>query len=118
GFAARSGRGFALVGRGDELALACAALTRPPAAVLVEGEAGVGKSRLVFEVGRRLSEGGARVLSGFCHRLREPLAFGPVLDALRGVADLLPEPARLGAQAGALAPLLPDLADRLPQPPP
>lgn len=118
GYAARSGRGFALVGREDELALAYAALTRPPAVVLVEGEAGVGKSRLVFEVGRRLSEGGAHLLSGFCHRLREPLAFGPVLDTLRGIADLLPEPARLGAQAGALAPLLPELADRLPEPPP
>lgn len=118
GYATRSGRGFAMVGRDDELALVHAALTRRPAIVLVEGEAGVGKSRLVFEAGRRLSEGGACVLTGFCHRLREPLAFGPVLDALRGAGDLLPEPARLGAQAGALAPLLPELAGRLPAPPP
>jgi DNA-binding CsgD family transcriptional regulator len=118
GYSTRSGRGFAMVGRDGELALVQEALIAPPAVVLVEGEAGVGKSRLVFEAVRRLSERGVRVLTGYCHPLREPMAFGPVLDALRGVADALTEPARLSAQAGALAPLLPDLAERLPPPPP
>jgi len=42
-------RGFTLVGRERELALLHAALSSPPAVVLVEGEAGVGKSRLVHE---------------------------------------------------------------------
>ena len=117
GYASASGRGFPMVGRDEESALMLEALTRPPAVVLVEGEAGMGKSRLVFETGQRLAERGIRVLTGYCHRLREPLAFGPVLDALRDIGDLLPEPSRLSAQAGALAPLLPDLAGRLPAPP-
>ncbi|MFC9332138.1 AAA family ATPase, partial [Kitasatospora sp. NPDC057015] len=49
--------------------------------------------------------------------LREPLPFGPVLDALRDTADWLPPPDRLNPQAGALAPLLPSLAQHLPPPP-
>ncbi|MEY9892489.1 DNA-binding NarL/FixJ family response regulator [Catenulispora sp. MAP5-51] len=110
-------RGFAMVGREDELVLVCGALASPPAVVLVDGEAGVGKSRLVFEAGRQLSHSGLRVLTGLCHRLREPLPFGPVLDALRLVGPWLPEPKQLASQAGALGVLLPDLAGRLPDAP-
>ncbi|WP_286158391.1 LuxR family transcriptional regulator [Streptomyces sp. CB03911] len=112
-----TGRGFALVGRRRELELLLAALDVPPAVVLVEGEAGVGKSRLVQEATTALTGRGVRVVTGLCHPLREPLPFGPVLDALRGTADWLPPPERLNPQAGALAPLLPGLAERLPPPP-
>ncbi|MFD5086442.1 ATP-binding protein [Kitasatospora sp. NPDC058406] len=48
-----------------------------PAVVLVEGEAGVGKSRLVAEASAVLRAQGLRVLAGGCHPLREPLAYGP-----------------------------------------
>ncbi|OKI16356.1 hypothetical protein A6A07_09930 [Streptomyces sp. CB03911] len=112
-----TGRGFALVGRRRELELLLAALDVPPAVVLVEGEAGVGKSRLVQEATAALTGRGVRVVTGLCHPLREPLPFGPVLDALGGTADWLPPPERLNPQAGALAPLLPGLAERLPPPP-
>ncbi|MFE9421389.1 ATP-binding protein [Kitasatospora sp. NPDC006697] len=111
-----SGAGFGFVGRQRELDRLVAAVRRPPAVVLVEGEAGIGKSRLVAEALAAGAEG--HVLTGFCHPLREPLPFGPVVDALRGVGPLLPPVERIPPSAGALAPLLPDLADRLPPAPP
>lgn len=98
------GRGFPLIGRAGELELLRAALSEPPAVVFVEGEAGVGKSRLVHEAGTVLAEAGVRVLTGFCHQLREPMPFGPVLDALRDIQEWLPAHASLSPRAGALAP--------------
>ncbi|MER7928685.1 ATP-binding protein [Streptomyces sp. NPDC096057] len=43
------GRGFAFVGRRHELDRVLAAIRQPPAVVTVEGNAGMGKSRLVRE---------------------------------------------------------------------
>ncbi|WP_371496017.1 AAA family ATPase [Kitasatospora sp. NBC_00374] len=111
------GGGFGFVGRRRELALLLAALRRPPSVVLVEGEAGIGKSRLVAEATAALAAEGRQVLTGFCHPLREPFPFGPVVDALRAAGPRLPAPALIPPSAGALAPLLPDLADRLPPAP-
>ncbi|MGW4898390.1 AAA family ATPase, partial [Kitasatospora sp. NPDC004240] len=61
------------MGRRQELARLTEAVLRPPAVVLVEGEAGLGKSRLVAEAARGAAAAGRRVLTGFCHPLREPL---------------------------------------------
>ena len=85
--------------------------------VLVEGEAGIGKSRLVHEAAAAVAAAGRRVLTGLCHPLREPYPYGPVIDALRKAGDWLPPVADLPPSAGVLAPLLPDLAARLPAPP-
>ncbi|WP_344589032.1 AAA family ATPase, partial [Kitasatospora paracochleata] len=109
-------RGFPFVGRRRELDLLLAAVRHPPAVVLVEGEAGIGKSRLVHEAGLVLSGQGGRVLTGSCQPLREPFPYGPVVDALRKAGDWLPA-VGVPPTAGALAPLLPDLAGRLPPPP-
>ncbi|MFD8322576.1 helix-turn-helix transcriptional regulator [Kitasatospora purpeofusca] len=112
-------RGCAFAGRERELrALLEAASAARPAVVLVEGEAGIGKSRLVAEASEVLRARGLRVLAGGCHPLREPLAYGPVIDALRRIGPWLPPVEELEASAGALAPLLPDLAAALPAPPP
>ncbi|WP_234348532.1 AAA family ATPase, partial [Kitasatospora sp. MY 5-36] len=73
------------MGRQPELDRLTDSMLRPPAVVLIEGEAGLGKSRLVAEAAARAAAAGRRVLTGFCHPLREPLPFGPVVDALRGV---------------------------------
>ncbi|WP_042429057.1 ATP-binding protein [Streptacidiphilus anmyonensis] len=110
-------RGFAFVGRDEELAALVAALSARPAIVLLRGEAGIGKSRLVAEALAVLSRAGVGTLVGVCHPLREPLPFGPVIDALSRIGPVLRPGAHIGAAAGALAPWLPDLADRLPAPP-
>ncbi|WP_405770809.1 AAA family ATPase [Streptomyces sp. NBC_01538] len=111
------GRGFAFVGRHEELDRLLTAVRRPPAVVMVEGDAGMGKSRLVREATAVLRSEGRPVVTGFCHPLREPLPYGPVVDALGKVGPWLPG-ADLPPTAGALARLLPDLADRLPPAPP
>src|SRR5215468_2698526 len=109
------------VGRADELAALDAAFARlrdgRPSAVLIGGEAGVGKSRLVSEfAGRARAAGAARVLYGYCLELSaEGLPFAPFTGILRelarelgadGVAALLP-----GGSARELARLLPELGE-------
>ncbi|MFJ7962470.1 ATP-binding protein [Streptomyces sp. NPDC096324] len=74
---------FAFVGRTGELSALLESLQRASAVVLLEGEAGVGKSRLLEEAAGRIRNAGVAVLRGWCHPLREPLPFGPVIDALR-----------------------------------
>ncbi|WP_075825324.1 ATP-binding protein [Streptomyces acidiscabies] len=110
------GRGFRFVGRRQELDLLLTVTRRSPAVVMIEGEAGMGKSRLVREATTILKTEGWRVVTGFCCPLREPLPYGPVVDALGKVGPWLPATG-LPPTAGALAPLLPDLADRLPPAP-
>ncbi|MFF5768437.1 ATP-binding protein [Streptomyces tanashiensis] len=109
--------GYPMVGRERELSLLASVLSRPTAVVFVEGEAGIGKTRLVQEATRALRDRGVRVLVGRCHPLQEPILFGPVLEALPAAAEWLPDVARLSPQTGALAPLLPGWADRLPPEP-
>ncbi|GAA1967240.1 ATP-binding protein [Catenulispora subtropica] len=110
--------GFVFVGRRHELTDIVSALMNPPAIVLVEGEAGIGKSRLAYEAGMALTSEGCHVVTGFCHPLREPVPFGPVVDALSKAGELLPPRDKIPRTAGALASLLPDIADQLPVPPP
>jgi ATP/maltotriose-dependent transcriptional regulator MalT len=108
-----------LVGRLRELAELDAAWERvrdgQPSAVLIGGEAGVGKSRLVAEFGARAA-GAVRVLSGYCLELgAQGLPFAPFTGVLRelvrdlsadGLAGLLP-----GQGARELGRLLPELGE-------
>ncbi|WP_329521050.1 ATP-binding protein [Spirillospora sp. NBC_01491] len=105
-----------LVGRDEHLARLVMAVTRPPAVVVVEGEAGIGKSRLVAELETRPEVSGRRLLSGACRSIREPFPLGPVVEALRDTREHL-APDTLSPVAGALRGLLPELADVLPDPP-
>jgi ATP/maltotriose-dependent transcriptional regulator MalT len=110
----------ALVGRAEQLSALRAALalagSGEPRTVLVGGEAGVGKSRLVSEFAREAERGGARVLTGGCLELgADGLPFAPFTSVLRelvrdlgadGVAALLPSGA-----ARELARLLPEFGE-------
>ncbi|HWC40799.1 MAG TPA: AAA family ATPase [Actinomycetota bacterium] len=78
------------IGRAEELARLAAAGDRAaagtPTAVLVGGEAGVGKTRLVGEVVAAARANGATVLIGGCVELGgEGVPFAPLIEALRGV---------------------------------
>jgi DNA-binding NarL/FixJ family response regulator len=107
----------AFVGRGRQLASLAGALesvrSGEPAALLIGGEAGVGKSRLLAEFGGQAS---GRVLIGACLELGAAgLPFAPFTAVLRqlirelgvaGVSDLLP-----GQACGELGRLLPELGE-------
>ena len=96
------------IGRAAELGRLKVVLDRAeqgrPQLVLLAGEAGVGKSRLLLEFSDRAQQRGARVLAGGCVELGDiGLAYLPVVDALRGLADD-PAEAELLAEIGASAP--------------
>jgi len=106
------------VGRTEELARLAAAADRAaagtPTAVVVGGEAGVGKTRLVGELVASARQAGATVLVGGCVELGgEGLPFAPLIEALRGFVRDLDEPelAQLvpGRTRVELARLLPEL---------
>jgi predicted ATPase len=103
-------QGSALVGRAAELGRLDAVLERAergrPQVVLVAGDAGVGKTRLLLALAERARRRGARVLAGGCVELGDiGLPYLPVVDALSGLADD-PEEARLLAGAAMTAPAL------------
>ncbi|MFB8237166.1 AAA family ATPase [Kitasatospora purpeofusca] len=110
------GAGSVFVGRDAELRQLVGLLRTPPSVVIVEGEAGIGKSRLVLEASALLRADGVNVLEGGCHPLREPLPFGPVADALREAVPQAAQAGPLPRVTGALSALVPDLADLLPEP--
>ena len=109
-----------LVGRDEQMAALEAAFTSVrqggPSAVLLGGEAGVGKSRLVSEFGRTAALAGARVLTGGCLALgTDGLPYAPFTAVLRdlvhemgadAVAAMLP-----GRTTRGLARLLPELGE-------
>ncbi|WP_327109304.1 AAA family ATPase [Nonomuraea glycinis] len=104
------------VGRDRELDRLAAALALPPSVLVVEGEAGIGKSRLVTELLARPEAAGRRILSGGCGQIREPFPLGPLVEALRSTGGELAG-AALSPVAGALRGLFPELAHVLPKPP-
>jgi ATP/maltotriose-dependent transcriptional regulator MalT len=109
-----------LVGRSGQLAALDAALAAArdgnPSAVLVGGEAGVGKSRLVTEFAEHSRGTGTQVLTGGCLELgTDGLPFAPFTAVLRqlvrergadGIAGLLP-----GHATRELARLLPEFGE-------
>lgn len=106
----------ALVGRTEELATLAAAASSPPALVVLDGEAGIGKTRLVSELAGRPEMSGRRLLVGSCHRIRESFPLGPLVEALHQ-EGAPPAGQELSPVVGALRPLLPELAPRLPPAP-
>jgi len=98
----------AFIGRAVELRRVDALLERAaqgrPQVVLVSGDAGVGKTRLLLALADRARRRGMRVLMGASVELGDiGLPYLPVVDALRGLADD-PEEAGLLAAAATTAP--------------
>jgi DNA-binding CsgD family transcriptional regulator/tetratricopeptide (TPR) repeat protein len=104
-----------LVGRVEELGVLEAARGRAadgePAVVLVGGEAGVGKTRLVAELADQCRARGARVLAGGCLPAGgDGLPYAPIVEALRP----LPGELGVGAVRGLIGPSWSEVARLLP----
>lgn len=115
--ALRTRRPFAYVGRvGERAALVRAwqeATTGAAAAVLVAGEPGVGKTRLVTELAQAAREEGATVLAGGCDE-QVNFPFQPVVEALRHFLAHCPpdqRAARFGPHAASLSRLVPEISE-------
>lgn len=111
------------VGRADELAALTDALTRAegrePQALLIGGEAGVGKTRLTEEFLCEADRRGAVVAVGGCVEIgAEGLPYAPFSTALRTLHRLLPGElaAAAAGQEDELARVLPELGDTPPGP--
>nr|WP_229840868.1 helix-turn-helix transcriptional regulator [Streptomyces roseolilacinus] len=106
------------VGRAAELTALTDALARAaegePRALLVAGEAGVGKTRLVEEFLDEARRRGAAAAVGGCVEIgADGLPFAPFATALRALRRALPDAfaAAAAGQEGELARLLPELGD-------
>lgn len=104
------------IGRDYEVATVVEALAHPPAVVLVEGEPGIGKTRLVRECLTAPSLRELSVLEVVCPPLQEPFPLGPLVDALH-CAVAGPTRLALSPLGGALRPQFPEWADELPPAP-
>lgn len=82
--------------------------------VVIAGEAGIGKSRLLDEMVAHAHTRGDRVLLGRCYETEQSLPFAPWVDALRA-SGIVTDPAALAGLTAAwraeLARLLPELGD-------
>jgi DNA-binding CsgD family transcriptional regulator len=103
-----------LVGRSAELArlreLLAEAEAGQSVVILISGDAGVGKTRLVTELSRIAAGRGFTVLSGRCAELADTVPYLPLADALRGASGAGADGTLHDALATrpALARLLPD----------
>jgi hypothetical protein len=106
----------AFTGRDEELGALGEVLAGRGAVVLVEGELGIGKSRLVNEYLGTGAGRAARAVVACCPPFRQPQTLGPVADAVgRAVGDV--GGLGLSALGGALRPLFPEWSDVLPAAP-
>lgn len=103
------------VGRQDDLSALLDVFENGPALVVVEGEAGVGKTRLIREA--VASTTGRSALIVTCPPLPEPFTLGAVVDGIRRFRPRLGADLELTPLAGALRPLFPEWTDQLPPPP-
>ncbi len=85
--------------------------------VLLAGEAGVGKSRLITEATVRAQQAEIRVLEGKCSLFEAALPYAPFIEAFRGLLHSHTPPqvaALLGPHASEAMKLLPELAQLIP----
>ncbi|MCY7342167.1 MAG: AAA family ATPase, partial [Pseudonocardia sp.] len=103
---ARLGVGIELVGRRHEVSALGAALDRAaagrPTGVLLSGDAGVGKSRLVGEAAERATAAGFTVLVGRCLDSAASLPYLPFTEIVAQLAAVRPELLDAHAELGRL----------------
>ena len=109
------------VGRVTELAQLTAALDRTiggaGSLVMVVGEPGIGKTRLLEQFAAHARDAGARALVGRCYDGDWAPPFSPFVEAIKEHATTTSPQhlrAQLGPDAGVLARIVPALHDRLP----
>ena len=117
-----------LVGRDQEWAAlldAYRAVAGDGRLVVIEGEAGIGKTRLAAELAGHARSLGASVVSGRCYEEEAGVAYGPFIEGLRGVLAGDPGAGRLDgvprhwlAEARRLLPELAEAHPGLPEPGP
>jgi predicted ATPase/DNA-binding SARP family transcriptional activator len=90
--------------------------------ILIQGEPGIGKSRLLDELGRLARRQGARVLVARAYEMERDLPYAPIVEALSTFLRTNVDPAEVAAalgpgapQLGALIPTLHDLVPDLPR---
>src|SRR5437588_3974982 len=105
-----------LIGRGAELTALRLLVDRARSSkgqlVLLSGEAGIGKSRLVAEAKTYATAQGFLLLQGQCFPTDRSCPYAPLLDLLRSyvaTSSLELVDTEMGSLASALSPLLPDL---------
>ncbi len=110
------------VGRAAEIAAIGAglesALAGTGSIAILAGEAGVGKSRLAYEILRRAEAAGTTVISATSQQLERELPYAPLADGISRYLQLLPDSSLRRLPPAALAQLvqiLPTLQDRLPE---
>lgn len=120
-----------LVGREEEIedlwGVVEAALAGRGRMVMVSGEAGVGKTRLVQDLVRRALWQGVRALWGQCYEFESPLPYQPIIEAMRSSLPQMSKkqlsriPALWRIEVARLVPEiaigLPDLPADIPLPP-
>lgn len=108
----------AFVGQAVVLAKVTGAVEHGPALVLIEGEPGIGKTRLLHEALRSEQVANRAVLLTACPPLREPFPLGPLVEGIRRFRDRLHDveltDLGLSRLCGALRPIFPEWADSLP----
>ncbi|HEX5416979.1 MAG TPA: AAA family ATPase, partial [Chloroflexota bacterium] len=109
-----------LVGRAEEhrhLVAALRALERGgPGVVVVEGDAGIGKSRLIQEF-LGWADGAADLVVGRAFEVGNPIPYQPIVEGLRERLAREPDPRALLSKVwlAELSRLLPELSDRIPE---
>ena len=114
-----------LVGRDQELAAlleAYAQVAGDGRLAVIEGEAGIGKTRLADELAGHARSLGASVVRGRCYEEEAGVAYGPFIEGLRGVLAAGPSldqvPRHWLAEARRLLPELVEAYPGLPEPGP
>lgn len=92
------------------------ALTGTGELVVLDGEAGVGKTRLAIAILQLAADDGATVISASCQALEKTLPFAPLADSIGRYLQRLPDeifPSLPLASLAQLAQIVPSLHDRV-----